>query len=595
MLVELSVMEQRYKAVMEVLEAHVPVSEVAEHYGVSRQSVHACIRRYRSEGIGGLLDRTHRPLSVPGGIDPVVEAAICEMRRKHPRWGPVTLLYWLGKDGVSPLPSRTTVYRVLVRNDLIVPVSRKRRRDSYVRWERDVSMELWQHDFIGGVFLADGSECKVVTGLDDHSRYCVVAKVVRRATGRAVSLAIVQAMSIYGIPDEVLSDNGTQFTGRLLKAAFRSEVLFERICRENDIVQRFTKVASPTTTGKIERLHKTMREEILDGRPPFTSIEAAQAAFDAWRPEYNEVRPHQSLDMATPASLFVPRPETITELILPPELSIISGEGQSVIEPDDEPAHFVEDPIDTPVDLRAVELTRLIPPSGNVSLSEQQIWMGRKLSGRSVGIWADTVSVHVSLDGHHLKTVPSRLSIHSLHRLVREGAVEAGPPPRAPAATGLRAADATLEFERTVNATGLISAGDKQFSVGVELAGQRLTIRLEGDVGHVARDGVHLRSFACALEPSKRQRLQGARLADGAPMQASPPLVVGRRVSASGDVLVGGQRIYVGRAHRCKTVDVLVDQRYIKILDQGTTIKVVVRKTPKEVNRFKASGKSYFS
>jgi transposase InsO family protein len=594
-LVELSVMEQRYKAVMEVFEAHVPVSEVAERYGVSRQSLHAWMRRYQREGIEGLIDRSHRPLSVPDAIDPEVEAAICEMRRRHHRWGPVTLLYWLGKEGVAPLPSRTTVYRVLVRNDLIVPVLRKLSRDSYVRWERAISMELWQHDFISGVFLDDGAECKVITGLDDHSRFCVVAKVVRRATGRQVALAIAQAMGTYGIPDEVLSDNGIQFTGRLLKPAFRSEVLFERICRENDIVQRFTKVASPTTTGKIERLHRTMREEILEEQGPFASVEAAQGAFDTWRAEYNELRPHQSLNMVTPASLFVPRPETIAELVLPPELSIVSGEGQRVIEPEDEPAHFVEDPIDTPVDIRAVELTRQVPPSGNISISEQQLWLGPKLAGRSVGIWADTVSVHLSLDGQHLKTVPSRLSIHSLHRLVREGAVEAGPPPRAPAATGLRAANATLEFERTVNASGVISAGNTAFSVGAELAGQLVCIRLEGDVGHVICDGVHVRSFACALEPSKRQRLQGARLAGSAALVAATPLIVGRRVSSSGDVIVGGQRIYVGQAHCRKTADVLVDQRYIKILDQGSTIEVVFRKTPKEVNRFKAFGTPYIS
>jgi transposase len=181
-LVELSVMEQRYKAVMEVLEARVPVTEVAERYGVSRQSVHAWVRRYRSDGIGALIDRTHKPRGHPAQIEPTLEVAICELRRQHPRYGPRTLVYWLAKKGASPVPSRSTVYRVLVRNNLITPIPRKRRRDSYVRWERDVSMELWQHDIISGVFLADGTECKVVTGIDDHSRFCVLAKVVRRAT-----------------------------------------------------------------------------------------------------------------------------------------------------------------------------------------------------------------------------------------------------------------------------------------------------------------------------------------------------------------------------------------------------------------------------
>ncbi len=199
------------------------------------------------------------------------------------------------------------------------------------------------------------------------------------------------------------------------------------------------------------------------------------------------------------------------------------------------------------------------------------------------------------MDGHHLKTVPSRLSIDSLHRLLREGAVVAGPPPRSPAATGLRAADATLEFERTVNGVGLVSIGDKQFVVGVALAGQRIRIRLEGDVGHVVSDGVVVRSFPCALAPSKRQRLQGARLAEDTPLPSTEPFVIGRLVDANGAISVGGQKIRVGHAHIRKTVDVLVEQQYLRITHQGTTIKVVARNTPKEVKRFKATGRAYVS
>ena len=109
-------------------------------------------------------------------------------------------------------------------------------------------------DVTASLFLADGRECKVITGIDDHSRFCVIATVVARATARAVCLAFTTAMSEYGIPCEVLSDNGKQFTGRFGKPR-PAEVLFERICRENGIAQRLTRPRSPTTTGKIERLH----------------------------------------------------------------------------------------------------------------------------------------------------------------------------------------------------------------------------------------------------------------------------------------------------------------------------------------------------
>jgi transposase InsO family protein len=110
-------------------------------------------------------------------------------------------------------------------------------------------------------------------------------------------------MAEYGIPSEVLSDNGKQFTGRFGKPR-PAEVLFERICRENGITQRLTKPRSPTTTGKIERLHQTLQMELLNVHAPFADIEDAQAAVDVWRKDYNTRRPHQSLAMAFPSSRF---------------------------------------------------------------------------------------------------------------------------------------------------------------------------------------------------------------------------------------------------------------------------------------------------
>jgi hypothetical protein len=101
----------------------------------------------------------------------------------------------------------------------------------------------------------------------------------------------------------VLTDNGKQFTGKFTRP-LPVEVLFERICRDHGITARLTKRRSPTTTGKIERFHRTFRRELLDETGAFESIEAAQTAIDEWVHAYNTVRPHQSLDMATPATLF---------------------------------------------------------------------------------------------------------------------------------------------------------------------------------------------------------------------------------------------------------------------------------------------------
>jgi transposase InsO family protein len=124
-------------------------------------------------------------------------------------------------------------------------------------------------------------------------------------------------MQEYGIPGEVLSDNGKQFTGRFGKPR-PAEVLFERICRENGITQRLTKPRSPTTTGKIERLHQTLQQELLNVHSPFASIEDAQAAVDTWRKQYNTDRPHQSLAMAFPAARFTRAAPAFWACVYPP-------------------------------------------------------------------------------------------------------------------------------------------------------------------------------------------------------------------------------------------------------------------------------------
>jgi transposase len=204
-LVEVSVVEQRYRAVLEV-QAGVPVTEVAARAGVSRQSVHSWIRRYDEGGLGALADRSRRPESCPHQVSAEIEAMVCELRRDHPRWGPLRLAHELAASETVVAPSRMSVYRVLVRHGLIEPEARKRPKSSFRRWERDEPMALWQLDIVGGAFLASGTEAKVVTGVDDHSRYCVIASVVARATGRAVCLAFAAALRAFGVPGEVLTD-----------------------------------------------------------------------------------------------------------------------------------------------------------------------------------------------------------------------------------------------------------------------------------------------------------------------------------------------------------------------------------------------------
>lgn len=377
MLWESSKMEQRYDAVVGVIRDGFTVTEVAQKFGVSRQSVHTWLARYEEGGLEALAERSSRPTTSPAQIEGRIEARILELRRHHPSWGAVHLRHQLQREGVTPLPSESSVYRALRRAGLIEQKARRKKIPAYKRWERGRSMELWQMDVVGGVLLEDGTECKIVTGIDDHSRFMVCAGVMTRAISRQVCGHFAAALERYGAPEEILTDNGKVFTNRF--GLTPSEVLFDRLCRDNGISHLLTAPFSPTTTGKIERFHRTLRQEFLTARV-FPSLEAAQGELDAWIRHYNTERPHQSLKMATPADRFYARRDQLPGL---------------------------------PLDLAALEdrsgddwVSRTVSVNGIISISNQVFSCGKHRSGHLVDVHVLDTLLQVWDGGELIKTVP---------------------------------------------------------------------------------------------------------------------------------------------------------------------------------------------
>jgi transposase InsO family protein len=299
---ELSVAEQRYQAVLAVISDGQSVTEVAARFEVARKTVHGWLNKYEAGGLEGLANGSHRPAGCPHQMPAAVEVAVLELRRAHPSWGPRRLRYELAKrELVELVPSESGVYRCLVRHHLVDPSGRRARSERWRRWERGRPNELWQMDTVGGFLLADGSKAKALTGVDDHSRFCVSAYLMPREGSRRVCEGLVAAMRRHGVPEEVLTDNGKVFTGRFNSPAV--EVLFDRILRENGVKHRLTQPRSPTTTGKVERFHRALRTE-FDTARVFASLAAAQAELDEWVAYYNTQRPHQALGMIVPAERY---------------------------------------------------------------------------------------------------------------------------------------------------------------------------------------------------------------------------------------------------------------------------------------------------
>jgi transposase InsO family protein len=396
-----------------------------------------------------------------------VEARIVEWRRAHPGWGPRTIVSRLAREGIDPLPGRSSVYRALVRHGLIDPKRRRRRRSDYKRWERARAMELWQMDITGGVHLADGAEVSVVTGVDDYFRFCVSAKVVPRATAKPVCDALAEAMRVHGVPEAILSDNGKVFTGRFGLGG--GEVLFDRICRENGIRHLLTAPHSPTTTGKVERFHKTMKREFLDGKV-FDSIAAAQAGLDAWVAEYNHEREHQSLGDRPPIERFrLAR----AEVLEPVELDAVADQTlEAVVGP-------------TP------RVSRVVDVSGRISVGGFRYHAGRWLALQAVEVLSRDGLIELFHDGVLIATHVRR------HPPDKEPAVlrRRGRRPRLPS----RSSPVT----RKVDSSGSISFAGASYRAGNAYRRNQVEVSIVGDSVQISFEGQLVRTHAIRHDPTK--------------------------------------------------------------------------------------------
>jgi transposase InsO family protein len=145
-------------------------------------------------------------LTSPQQLPATVEAAVLEARRKHPSWGPRRIAVEVSKSGPGLVVTESSVYRCLRRAGLVEPDGRRRRRRDWKRWERGRPNELWQMDVVGGFLLADGTHLKALTGVDDHSRFCVSARLLPRERTRPVCDGLTAAMRTYGVPEQILTD-----------------------------------------------------------------------------------------------------------------------------------------------------------------------------------------------------------------------------------------------------------------------------------------------------------------------------------------------------------------------------------------------------
>lgn len=266
-------------------------SMLCRAFGISRKTGYKWIARQ------SVSDLSHAPHRVPGRTPAEVEDAILQVRAENQAWGAKTIRKVLENNGYPDLPCARTVNNVLRRHGCISE-SESQKRTAFIRFQRAHCNELWQTDFKGDFPLLDGTRCFPLDILDDCSRFCLCIEAKSGAGGVIPTFETV--FGTYGLPQAILSDNGGAFAG--LRGGYTR---FERWLMDLDVLPIHGRPLHPQTQGKIERFHRTMKNELLK-RHAFLDLADADRRLREWRVKYNEVRPHEAIGMLCPADVYIP-------------------------------------------------------------------------------------------------------------------------------------------------------------------------------------------------------------------------------------------------------------------------------------------------
>lgn len=293
---QVTVRDQREEFVRLARQPDANISELCRRYEVSRKTGYKWLRRE------DWVDRSRRPHHAPGRTSPAVEAQVVAVRQRHPAWGGRKIAHVLQRDGgLQVAPS--TITAILARHGLIAPAASAAARP-YRRFEHVAPNRMWQMDFKGH-FATDGGRCHPLTVLDDHSRFNVVLHALPNEQRGSVQAVLQQAFARYGLPWRINTDNGPPW-GSAEGSLTQLGVWLVRL----GVRLSHSRPAHPQTNGKDERFHRTMVAEVLATRR-FRDLAHVQQHFTQWRHVYNCQRPHEALDMATPASRYCASPRAL--------------------------------------------------------------------------------------------------------------------------------------------------------------------------------------------------------------------------------------------------------------------------------------------
>ena len=304
-----SEMDEKVRFVAECLAGRESMTTLCARYGISRQTGYVLKRRYASEGVLGLSERSRSPLHHGRETAPELVKRIVELRREKPHWGPKKLLAKLKEgDAAQAWPVHATISAILQREGLVVPrVVRQRPLVVDQPFAAvDAANDAWAIDFKGWFETQDAVRCDPFTVTDVFSRYLLGLQIMPQRT-----LPVQEHMDVlfkaHGVPAAIRSDNGAPFASRGAGGLTRLSVRWAKMGIRLERIQP----GKPQQNGRHERMHRTLKAEAC--RPPSADAVEQQRRFDAFRQEYNCERPHEAIGQRQPVMLYEPSPTPFVE------------------------------------------------------------------------------------------------------------------------------------------------------------------------------------------------------------------------------------------------------------------------------------------
>ena len=293
--------EEKQEFIKEYQTGMYSITELCRAYEISRPTGYRIIKRFNEYGEKGLLPQSKAPKHSPNETPEEVKTAILYFRNKYKNWGARKIKVLLEREFNSELvPSAMTIHKIMKKNGLVIPKRRLRRvKPIQPIYEAKVCNDVWSTDYKGKFLMGNKKYCHPLTISDKKSRYLFLAKGHYVESFANVQKAFKTVFKQYGLPKQIHSDNGSPFgSTRAVRRYTRLSYWFIEL----GIEPVFSDPGQPQQNGRHERMHKDLKAYCA--KPPSYNLRSQQRKLNEFVKEYNNIRPHEALEMQTPSDVY---------------------------------------------------------------------------------------------------------------------------------------------------------------------------------------------------------------------------------------------------------------------------------------------------